>query len=74
MQYCFDHDFIALMIDFLLEKKSPIMLNPGTYCLSSKYASPPISSLIEMLAGLLQNSNDLSTTTDLQEGSMHILT
>lgn len=59
MRYCFNKDFIALMIDFLMEKKTPVNINPGNYNLNSKFSSPPIFPLLETLAGLVMNSNSL---------------
>ena len=63
MIYCYNKNFISILIDFLLEKKSPIMLNPGTYSLS-KYINPTIDALLELLARLVINSKLFSEDDD----------
>lgn len=66
MRFCFRKNFISLFIDFLLEKKSPISLNPGNYSLS-KYVNPPIESLLQMLAALLLYSTSVEGSSEKLE-------
>lgn len=75
VRYLYQKQMISLLIDFFLEKKSPLgnEISEHKHTMGNKYASPEFDSLIQTIAILVRRSKVSNNTKGLPNTSLHHL-